>query len=152
MWALLDVCAVLMLIKAGNKKPYLQVGWMFAACFVTITLLFTNSVWQWGWVETASVFLTCVCAWFWMTEEKEKVAGLFACSIAMFVAGVPQIYSFWNMPQQDTWWLWACTLLACIISFAGAPKFDVRNTLLTLTSAVYNVVILAVLFRKEIFT
>lgn len=145
MWTLMDGVLVALSIRGGNKKPFLFIGWTLAALLVTAGMLINGAVWQIGFVEMVSIGAVILSVYFWVTDKSEK--GLFACAVAMFVAGLPQIASFWNTPATGTWWLWAGTAFVCALSILGSAKWKSAHNAPTISSFVYQIVVLAVLFR-----
>ncbi|MDP1707191.1 MAG: hypothetical protein Q8L30_01390 [bacterium] len=145
MWTVMDAVLVALSFRGGNTKPYLFIGWTCAAILVTVGMLINGADWKIGFVEMVSIGGAAVAVYFWVTSEPEK--GLFACAIAMFVAGIPQIANFWKEPAVGTWWLWAGTAFVCALSILGSTKWKSAHNVPTLSSLVYQIVVLAVLYR-----
>lgn len=145
MWTLMDGILVVLSIRAGNKKPYLFIGWTLAALLVTTGMFINGAIWQFGFVEMISIGVAILSVYFWITDKSED--GLWACAIGMFVAGVPQIFSFWDVPAINTWWLWAGSGSACVLSILGSAKWKSAHNAPTISSLSYQIVVLAVLFR-----
>ena len=145
MWAMLDYCAVALYIEAGNKKPYLQIGWAMSATFVVAILVINGISWKWDAVEIFSIIATMIATYFWIKNKSEE--GLWICATALLFAGIPLACDSWKEPQIETWWLWAGTTLACVLSIVTSPKIDVKNTLVTFSAVIYNIMILLIMFR-----
>lgn len=156
MWTLLDGVIVMLAIRAEKEKlkknpsaefkpPYLFIGWTVAATLVTIGMLWNGAVWQIGFAEIVSMIVVMVATYLWWTNKWGM--GLIACAIAMFVAGIPQVVSFWSAPAPSTWWLWAGTVVACALSLAGSEKLKSLSNAPTYSSVAFQVLVLSVLFR-----
>ena len=145
MWTLLDGVVVALALKGGNKKPYLFIGWTAAAILVTTSMLWNGAVWQIGFAEMVSITAVAVATYLWWTNKWGM--GLIACAIAMFVAGIPQVVNFWHVPAQSTWWLWAGTAAACVLSIAGSEKMKSLQNAPTYSSVAFQILVLSVLFR-----
>ena len=144
LWTIMDGVLVALSIRAGNKKPYLFIGWTLAALLVTTGMILKGASWQIGFVEIVSFIGVIIATYFWVTNKSER--GLYASAIAMFIAGVPQIVTFWTSPAIDTWWLWAGTALACTFSILASPRLQNATNAPTMASFSYQIVVLAVLF------
>lgn len=145
MWTLMDGILVALSIRGGNKKPFLFIGWTLAALLITFGILINGAVWQIGFVEMVSIGAVILSVYFWVKDKSEK--GLFACAVAMFVAGLPQITSFWHTPATGTWWLWAGTAFVCTLSILGSARWKSAHNAPTISSLLYQAIVLAVLFR-----
>jgi hypothetical protein len=149
MWAMLDFCSLILTLKAlksGDARPYLLFGWTLAATFVVVILIFNGTSWTWGWTEWLSACGVVTAARYWV--KNQSIKGLWACAIAMNVAGIPLAYDFWIDPQQSTWWVWAGTILSCALSIAGSDKLlSIEKNLVPASSFLYNILLLSILFR-----
>lgn len=155
MWALMDLVVVLLCFKAGNKRPYLFIGWMLATLIVVGIMLAHGASWspspiesEVNWVTVAAVM---ICVYFLVTDKSEDAMKskkcLYLCAVAMFIAGVPQLITYWSSPSKDTWWLWVATALICLATiFTTEKKLSVFNAP-TFSSLTYQVVILAIMYR-----
>jgi hypothetical protein len=122
----LDVLGLTLVMKAGNKEPYLQTGWVVAAFLVLLSVLFNQSPWHWGWTESTSLFLCAVAVLLWLTKTAR--VALWAYIAAMWISFVPLMVDYWHVPQVDTLWLWLATIASCLFSILGSEKRDFTNT------------------------
>lgn len=156
MWTLLDIVIVMLAIHAEKEKvkkdpsamfqvPYLFIGWTLAAAIVTFGMLWNGATWQMGFAEMVSMLAVVIATRLWWTNK--WCLGLISCAIAMFVAGIPQVMNFWHTPAPSTWWLWAGTGIACVLSIAGSEKMKSLQNAPTYSSAAFQVLVLFILFR-----
>lgn len=144
LWTLMDSVLVALAIRGGNKRPFLFIGWTVAAALVSVSALINGATWKLGFAEWVSIAGVAVAICFWLKNNSGY--GLYACAIALFLAGVPQISDFWDVPATGTWWLWVGTAIACTLSILGSAKWANASNVPTLSSLVYQIVVLAVLF------
>lgn len=146
MWTALDLTTLILAIKAGNKKPWLPLGWTIAATFVLIAVIYTGGNWKFGAVEYLSAAGVIIAAYYWIKDKAGM--GLWACAIAMFISGLPIAFDYWKNPQQETWWVWVGTVIACTLTISSASKIsDIKQTLVPTSALIYNLMLLAILFR-----
>lgn len=122
----LDVLGLILAIKDGNKKPYLQLGWVLAASLIFIGAFFSESVTTWGTVETISVVMCAIAIILWRTLGPK--AGLVAYMAAMWISFFPLAMDYLKVPQPSTVWLWQWTIVSCFLAIFGAEKKDFTNT------------------------
>lgn len=133
----LDFIGVVLAFRAGNRKPWLQVGWAMAATLIVAAILFRQHVWEWGWIETASAlaFLLALCLWWW----KSAAHGLGAYMLAMYISCIPQGIDYWNTPQPETAYVWLGSAFASFLAVAGAPKHDYAHVFVPWAAIILNV-------------
>lgn len=136
----LDFLGLILVYKSGNKKPYLQIGWCIAATCIVLSILLGDSPWHWGRVETLSVLICLLSVVLWLTCSA-KVA-LFAFLLAFMVSGLPLAVDFWHHPEPNTIWVWAWSLVACVLAIYGAEKRDIANTLVPWTAILTNLILI----------
>ena len=142
---ILDVLGVVLAYKAGNKRPYLQIGWLVAAICIVIAIFTNGSVWNWGWIETACFALSLISVVLWLTKSAE--VGTWFYLAAMYISFAPQAVNYWHEPQLSTWYVWGGSALACVLAIIAAEKRDVGHILTPAAAALMNLSILVLLFR-----
>lgn len=142
---LLDVLGFLLALKAGNKRPYLQFGWMAAAILIIIAILMNGSSWEWGPIESLSFLFCIVAVIFWLMRS--ATSGLWFYLIAIYISFIPQAVSYWHSPDTSTWYLWAGSVFTCILAIIAAEKHDSAHVLTPWACVILNLGILLLLFR-----
>lgn len=149
MWTLLDAITLALMIKGGDREPYLMVGWTVSAVLITAGMLIKGAVWQFGVTEVISMVAVSFAVILWVKNLWGK--GIIICAVAMFVAGVPQLVTFWSAPARDTWWLWVGTGTACLISILSSVKVKSIYNAPLASSLLFQLVALAVLYRTVLY-
>jgi len=127
---ILDGLGLLLVIKAGNKKPFMQIGWATAATLIVLSIIVSDSSWDWGWVETSSVICCTIAIWLWQTKSAQL--GLWPYMLALFISFGPQVDDV-TQPQPETWWLWTWTIVGCVCAINyRCPKERLRQHFCTL--------------------
>ncbi len=132
----LDFLGLALVYKAGNKKPYIQLGWAVASICILIAIALSKSPWHWGWTETASLVLCGIATVLWLTLSAQ--IAIFAYLVAMYVSCVPLMVDYWSTPQPQTLWLWLCTVGTCFMAIYGASKRDFANTVVPWAALILN--------------
>jgi hypothetical protein len=135
----LDTLGLVLAYKDGNKKPYMQLGWAFAAACIFAAIVSSGNQVDWGWTETIAVILCGIAIILWITESA-RVAQ-WAYMAAMYISFVPQAVDFWNVPQPDTLWLWLMSLATCLLAILGAEKRNFANTFVPWGAGILNLII-----------
>lgn len=135
MWTILDTLILLSSLAAGNKKPWLAIGFTFGASLVTIIIL-TKGMWHWGTVETISAIGAGIATICWLKLGPRS--AIIASTIAMIVAGIPSIHDAWVQPNPVSWWLWGGVAFSCVLSCYGAKSWTIEERFLPCTSFFFN--------------
>ena len=122
----LDVLGLVLAIKDGNKKPYMQIGWVLAATCIFVGAFFSESISVWGLTETISVLMCVVAVILWQTLGPKP--GLVSYVTAMWISFVPLAMDYLKEPQSSIAWLWQLTIVSCLLAVVGAEKKDFTNT------------------------
>jgi len=136
---LLDVLGLFLAYKDGNKKPYLQIGWVLAATCIVLAITLGNSPWQWGWAESISLALCGISTVLWLTLSAR--VAIWAYMVAMYISLIPLMMDYWQKPQPETMWLWLWTIATCLLAILGAERRDFANTFVPWAAIVLNAVI-----------
>ncbi len=133
---LLDGLGLVLAYRAGNKRPYLQIGWCFAAFCIVLAITLGKNPWKWGWVETAALILAGVAIVLWLKWSAKK--ALWAYMAAAYVSTMPLLVDYWNVPQPSTLWLWLWTVGTCLLAIYGSERRDFANTFVPWGALVLN--------------
>ena len=144
MWTILDVLVVASCISAGNKRPWLPIGFTFGALLVTIILL-SKGVWHWGTVETISAIGATIAAICWWKLGAK--AAVIACLTAMIIASAPAVYDAWLHPNPASWWFWGGVGFSCALSCYGAKAWTIEDRLIPCGCLVMNAVMTILVLR-----
>jgi hypothetical protein len=136
----LDLLGLVLAWKAGNRKPFIQVGWTVASICILVAIFFSNYEISWGKVETISVLLSLIAIYLWLT--KSAGVAMYAYIVAMYTSFVPVMTDYWNVPQPQTGWLWMWTIITCIMSIWAAEKRNWANTAIQWAAIGLNGIIL----------
>jgi hypothetical protein len=139
MTLVLDVLGLILAYRAGNRRPYLQFGWFFAACCIVLAVLLGESPWHWTWVETSALALAGIAVVVWLTSSAKR--ALWAYMAAAYISVVPLMVDYWQVPQPSTLWLWLWTIGTCLLAIYGAEKRDFANTFVPWGAIVLNGII-----------
>ena len=136
---ILDVLGIILVYKAGNKKPIMQLGWLAAAICIVLAITFSNNPWHWGVVESLSLILCGVAVMLWFSLNPR--IAIWAYIAAAYISFVPLMMDYWDTPQPETLWLWLGSIIPCLLSIYGAEKRDFANTIVPWTAIAFNVLI-----------
>ncbi|MFZ2187419.1 MAG: hypothetical protein WAV46_02210 [Candidatus Moraniibacteriota bacterium] len=139
MFFLLDFLGLVLVFRAGNKKPYVQLGWAVASVCILTAIALGESPWHWGWMETASLILCGIAIVFWLALNA-KVA-IWPYLIAMYISAIPLMVDYWKEPQIQTLWLWSSTVVICLMAIYGAERRDFANTVIPWAALILNAII-----------
>lgn len=138
-WAMvliLDFIGLILVISDGNKKPYLQIGWTISAFCIVSAIIFNDSPWHWGIIESASSILCAISIVIWIKTTAHK--ALWAYMVASYTSCYPLIKDYWYSSQPETIWIWLCTIAACLLAIYGAPKRDFANVFIPWNAIIIN--------------
>jgi hypothetical protein len=141
----LDLLGVVLAYRDGNKKPFLQIGWVFAALCILAAVAFSGNPINWGRVETTSVILCVFAIVLWMIKSAR--AGLWAYMAAMYISFFPLMKDYWYKPEPSTLWLWLGTIVGCVLAILGAKKQDFTHTFVPWSVIVLEVIMTVLCVR-----
>ena len=145
----LDVLGLILVLRAGNKSPFLQIGWTIAALLIVLAIALNNTLWQWTWIETISVSFCILSIFIWY-----KISAKYAIwpqMMAAYISFIPQGVDYWSLPQTQTWWLWAGTIVGCLLAIIGSKKQTFENVFIPWGCVILNATVLLILFRSYLF-
>ena len=145
---ILDVVGLLIAVKEGNKRPYLQLGWAIAAVCIMLAILVRQSTFAIGWVEIASSLLCLLAVILWRTAgQHAAILGFTFQTLAVYVSFIPQAVNYWIKPEPSTWYLWFFTAIGCALAIYASPKKDMRHTFIPWGAFILNVAIMMLVLR-----
>lgn len=135
MWTILDVIILVTSLSAGNKRPWLPIGYTLGSILVTIIII-TKGEWQWGLVETISVIGVMIALIIW--KKSGPKFAVIASTLTLTIAGIPAMYDAWLYPDPASWWLWGGVALSCILTCYGARAWTIEDRFLPCASFIFN--------------
>jgi len=134
MWAFLDAFVLVACFVAGNKRPWLHLGYTLGA-FIVVCILFSKSGWKWGTVESVSAVgaLLALLTW-WKLGPKYAVVAIV---VAITISSIPAVCDAWCQNNSAGWWFWGGTACCCVLSTYGAKAWTVEDRLFPASSFVF---------------
>lgn len=131
-----NLIGMVLLYKAGDKQPWLQLGWLCSSTLVVCAIVIGGGSLEWGWVERGSA----VCCAFAIIVRlrfgaKIALAGYLA---AVFVSSLPMITDYARTPEPQTAWLFITTVFCCLLTIYGAKVRDTTHLLVPIFMLTLN--------------
>ena len=155
---LLDVTGLVIAYVEGNKKPYLQLGWVLAAVLIVVAIFLRQGIWEITITEIASFVICIIAITLWLIAKNKKtifgydikdkaaLIGMTFQSVAIYVSFTPQAMDYWKTPDPSTWYLWFSSIVGCLLAVYGAKQRDIAHTFIPWACALLNAVILVLVF------
>ncbi len=140
-----NVIGIYLVTKEGNATPYMQWGWLISSTGVFVAIVCGANPVHWGAIETYSL-AACVLA-IGFRVALGATAALLAYVSAVLISSLPLIIDYWYLPQVNTWWLWASTVVSCSLAIFGAKERTVSYVLVPGFIGVLNAFILYLTIR-----
>jgi hypothetical protein len=122
MWCCLDIL-LWAIAKRRGEVPFLIIGWTAATSVTTLGFWISGATWSIDvvtLVSVACVVATALAFWF----AKEPIAS-YAGGLALYVSGIPQLVSYLEKPDPNSWWLWFFAAIATALSLYSKNGFDI---------------------------
>jgi hypothetical protein len=144
LWGLLDaIAAVSIALEGGN---YLLPAIYVLCCFAILVAILHGGTFKWTWVETMTAILVVVCIIVWKTSG--STGATIASSLAVAVAGLPQLVDVWKNPRELPLWAYAGFTLANGASIFAGADWSIKERFYATTCTALTVVFLAVACRR----
>lgn len=145
MWVCLD--SVILGCTLATGKPYaLALSYVAGASFVLIAQ-FKRGTWTWTGVETFSAIGATIATILWQTID--PAYGVGAGVIAMTLAGIPLMRFMWNNPDPTSFWMFANTVIACILTLVALDTWSIGGALLPAGGLLFNGYMAIIVLRKK---
>lgn len=123
LWVLLDAIAMVStILEKGNSL--LLIFYVIGGSIVTVLLLY-KKLFKWTWFEWLILVLVTICLVIW------KVGGsrtaIVASSLAVFIAGVPQILELWQKPNKEIGYVYTGYMIAALLSLVGGRGWTIEE-------------------------
>lgn len=122
LWAMLDTIATTTTILEGGNY-WLPLGNAVGASCVTFLLVFKKIAWSW--IETMTAILVIVCLITWYVAG--GAAGIIASSLAMVIAGIPQMVDTYNKPWVTPTGIYVTFTIANVLSFIAGKAWTIEE-------------------------
>ena len=144
LWVALDAIVLFsILFQHGNYA--LLVWYVFGGSVTVGSLLYTKQF-KWTKFETFCLFLIIICLAIWY-ESGARTATI-ASSIAVFIAGLPQIRDSWKEPDKGVGLIYAGYILVNFFSFLAGDDWSVKERFYPGLMVILCSLITAACFRK----
>lgn len=145
LWGLLDAIATISaVLQDGN---YWLAASNVAGTFFIATLLLYKGQFEWSRTETLTCLLVIVCLIIWYLSG--NTGAIVASSIAVVIAGIPQMVHTMRHPQHTPVVVYMIWLLANIISFCAARAWTIDEVFYAFCSILLCSIILAIGWLKS---
>lgn len=144
LWAILDIIVVIT-TKLQNGNYMLPLAYALGATLVTISLGIKKQV-AWSWIETLTSFLVLVCLLVWGFVGPK--AGTLASSIAVVIAGIPQVIDTYKKPKESSVLVYFLFLIPNVLSFLAGKAWTIEERFYSGSVIVFTVVIIIFAMRK----
>lgn len=124
MWAIMDILLLTSMVKAGNKRPWIMIGFVVGAVTIasitSVKFLIGNSTFVWGQVETLAAVSVIIALLIWKMTSNN--GGVIAITLAMYIAMIPTWVDGWTKPVGQDPWFWGVCGFSCWLNYLGGEK------------------------------
>lgn len=146
LWALLDgIATVTTIIEGGNY--WLALSNAMGSALITIILVRKKQV-SWTWIETMTAILVVICLVVWCASG--ELAGIVASSLAVLVAGIPQMVDTFRKPESTPWLPYAIFLVGNILSLIAGRSWSIEERFYQCVSLFISLAVLVLSLRKRV--
>ncbi len=154
-WAIvwvLDIVGLYLAYATGNDKPYIQIGWVFAASLILYAAWKSKGDWLWGKTDSLVLTLCALSVGFWITSGS-VVVSLAGYICAAWLSAWPQAKDYINNPAaaRASAWVWQVSIIAMILTLASkfvTNEVGPEHTLLYSALMLMNIVMSVLCMRK----
>lgn len=123
LWGLLDTIAMLgAIFQDGN---FWLAASNVAGATTIATLLLLKKQFEWSVTETLTCLLVAICLLIWY--QAGNVSAIMASSVAVVLAGIPQMAHSWRNPRDTPVISYAMWLTANILSFFAGKTWTIEE-------------------------
>src|ERR1041385_911137 len=145
LWALLDgIAAATTIIEGGNY--WLALFNAIGSAAITLILVRKKQV-SWTWIETMTAILVVICLVVWYTSG--ELAGIVASSLAVFIAGIPQVIDTFKKPENTPWLPYAVFLVGNVIALMAGKAWTIEERFYQCISLSISVILLVLSLRRR---
>lgn len=123
LWGLLDTIAMLSALFQGGN--YWLAASNVAGATTIATLLLLKKQFEWSLTETLTCLLVAICLLIWY--QAGNVGAIIASSVAVVLAGIPQMAHSWRNPRDTPVISYATWLTANVLSFFAGKAWTIEE-------------------------
>jgi len=123
LWGLLDSIAMVSAMLVGGN--FWLAASNVAGAFSIAGLLLFKRQYEWTRTETITCWMVAGCLLIWYTAG--HTLALVASSVAVVIAGIPQMAHTWRNPQQTPVAIYGVWLTANVLSFVAGKTWTVNE-------------------------
>lgn len=124
LWVVIDTTLLISMVKAGNKRPWIMIGFTTGATTIAlislIKLLMGKSEFVWGNTETLAAVCVTIALLVWKLTTNN--GGVISITLAMYVAMIPTLADGWKQPLGQDPLFWGVCAIGCLLNYIGGEK------------------------------
>lgn len=123
LWVALDsIALVSTILEDGNFL--LLVFYTIGGTLVTASLVY-KKLFKWTWFEWSVLVMVIICLVVWRVSG--STAAIVASTLAVFIAGTPQIVDSWLNPDKQTGYIYIGYVIANFLSLMGGKSWSIEE-------------------------
>ena len=149
---ILDVVGVYLTYATGNREPYIQLGWCFAAALIVTAAWIRKGDWAWTKTDTAVLVICAASVAIWLSSEAVLIS-LLGYLAAAYLSVWPQAKDYLRNPSiaKKSAWVWQVSIIAILFPLASKlieQKHGVEHTLIYYALIGLNVMMSSLCMRR----
>ncbi len=145
LWGMLEI--ILTIAVVAQKGNFLLFSAYFMGTGITVWMILrTQGRARWTRFESFVITLVILCLVIWYTSGS-KVATI-ASTLAMFIAGVPQLVDAWKRPREMPLLTSLLYLTANSLSSAGGKNWSIEERMPATCAALYSLTTIIFILRR----
>lgn len=145
LWAILDLVAFVSVLVQGGNSLLIAI-FVLGSASITVLIYRTGGVITWTWFEKTILLLVALCMMIWYLSGPQ--GATIASTIAVCLAGVPQLKDIAKNPNETPLSLWVLCFFANGITTAGGKNWSIEERLYPAACAVYCLILVLLTLRR----
>ncbi len=145
LWAILDMVAFVSVLVQGGNSLLIAI-FVLGNASITVLIYSTGGVITWTWFEKTILLLIALCMMIWYLSGPQ--GATIASTIAVCLAGVPQLKDVAKNPNTAPLSLWVLSFLANGITTAGGKNWSIEERLYPAASTAYCLILVLLTLRR----
>lgn len=146
LWLTLDVIVVSALI--AQKGNYIVFAVFTVGTLLVNIFLFAKKQFKWEGFDTIVTILVFVCIIIFYVSG--PYGATIATTIALTVAGLPQVKSTWEEPEKTPTLPYFLFAITSLLSVIGAKEWSVPERLPQMSSVIFTTIIIILSLRRKV--